>query len=239
MNALADLRFFASVPHTCSYLPEREARTVFVDPQQTKTNAAYSLLAQHGFRRSGDEIYTPHCDGCDECVSVRVDVQQFHLRRIHKRTLKRNADLSIDIAPARFDQQHFELYLRYQQARHGDSSMAEHDADEYRDFLLSSWSDTWLLEMRLDQRVLGVGVLDRLDDGWSCVYTFFEPDASARSLGGLAVLKAIEHARQTMQPWLYLGYWIADCTKMAYKDQYFPQQRLQHRVWQDWSGPKA
>ena len=120
MNALADLRFFASVPHTCSYLPEREARTVFVDPQQTKTNAAYSLLAQHGFRRSGEEIYTPHCDGCDECVSVRVDVQQFHLRRIHKRTLKRNADLSIDIAPARFDQDDFDQIVRSYDPRRTD-----------------------------------------------------------------------------------------------------------------------
>jgi leucyl-tRNA---protein transferase len=237
MNKLQELRFFASVPHACSYLPGREARTVFVDPEQQKTPAIYSALAKFGFRRSGDEIYAPHCNGCSECVSVRVPVTAFKPRRIHKRTAKRNADLDICIRPARYSEEHYRLYLDYQRARHADSSMAEHTEQDYRNFLLCTWSETWLIEMRAGDELLAVGVLDELDHGWSCVYTFFAPHAAARSLGTLAVLTAIEHARVTQRPWVYLGYWIADCDKMAYKDQFYPQQRLLERQWSDWNGP--
>ena len=131
----------------------------------------------------------------------------------HKRVLRRNSDLSEHRVAAVFSDEHFDLYRRYQQARHGDGSMAQHDADDYQSFLLSSWSDSSLLEMRLDGTLLAVTVIDHLEDGWSSVYTFFEPDEARRSLGIYAILRTIELTRAAALPWLYLGYWIAESPK--------------------------
>ncbi|MEM7407575.1 MAG: arginyltransferase [Pseudomonadota bacterium] len=232
---LEDIRFYATAYHACSYLPERSARSVFVDPHLPKSQPLYSRLATLGFRRSGDEIYIPHCEECRACIPVRVDARHFAPRRIHRRILRRNADVEQRIVPARYDETHFDLYRRYQQAKHPGGSMSDHTAQDYREFLLSHWAGTQLLELRAAGQLLAVSVLDPLNDGWSCVYTFFDVEASHRSPGVLAVLLAIEHTRQHGLPWVYLGYWIDGCQKMSYKAQYIPQQRLREGRWHDLS----
>lgn len=225
------LRFFETVQHPCSYLPGRWARTVVADPRFPADRSLYTLLSQHGFRRSGEHIYRPVCPGCDACVPVRLPVREFRPRRSQRRVARRNADLRLSLTPAAYHEEHFELYWRYQQARHGDGEMALHGPDDYRGFLLSNWCDTYLLEMRSAARLVGVGVLDRLEDGLSAVYTFFHPGESARSPGVLAVLAAIDEARRRGLDYLYLGYWIAECAKMAYKADYLPQERLRDGRW--------
>lgn len=237
MNSLENIRFYATGYHECSYLPERSARSVFVDPHLPKSQPLYSQLAALGFRRSGDEIYMPHCESCRACVPVRVDASRFEPRRIHRRILRRNADVDKRILPAHYDEEHFELYRRYQQSKHPGGSMSDHSPHDYREFLLSQWAGTQLLEVRVEGRLLAVGVLDPLSDGWSCVYTFFDPQAAHRSPGVLAVLLAIEQTRLDGLPWVYLGYWIEDCQKMSYKSQYVPQQRLREGRWHDLSSP--
>ena len=231
MTVPTELKFYATSQHDCGYLDGRRAVTIFADPEAKKSPRLYSSLARFGFRRSGDNLYVPHCGRCQACVPVRVDVDAFRPRRIHKRVLRRNSDLSEHRVAAVFNDEHFDLYRRYQQARHGDGSMAQHDADDYRSFLLSSWSDSSLLEMRLDGTLLAVAVIDHLEDGWSSVYTFFEPDESRRSLGIYAILRTIELTRAAALPWLYLGYWIAGSPKMAYKRDFVPQQHFAHGEW--------
>ena len=231
MSAHSELKFFATGQHECSYLENRQAVTVFADPEAPKTPALYSTLARFGFRRSGDDLYVPHCGACKACVPVRVDVDAFTPRRIHKRVARRNADLTEHLLPPVYDEEHFQLYRRYQMTRHAEGSMAQHSADDYRSFLLSSWSDSSLLEMRLAGELVAVAVIDHLEDGWSSVYTYFAPEAAKRSLGVYAILRTIDRTRKAGLPWLYLGYWIAESPKMAYKRDFVPQQHFADGHW--------
>lgn len=220
--------------HACSYLPGRWARTVVADPSFPADAALYARLADVGFRRSGDHIYRPMCPECEACVPVRLRAAGFKPRRSQRRIARTNRDLVCTFGPARFEIEHFALYSRYQGARHAEGEMALHDEDDYRGFLLSSWSNTELLEMRdTEGSLLAVAVVDVLEQGLSAVYTFFAPEASRRGPGVQALLVIIEEARRRELEWVYLGYWIAGCDKMSYKDQYRPQQHLIEGQWTD------
>lgn len=227
------LGFFLTPPHRCGYIPGRNAVTVFVDPRMRPTLATYSLLSQHGFRRSGDHVYRPKCPECAACVPVRIPVRDFLPRRMHRRTLRRNEDISITIREPVFQQEHFRLYERYLAARHAGGSMENPDPDGYLEFLTSSWSETQFCELRAGSQLMAVAVIDRLEDGLSAVYTFFDPDLPERSLGRYAILRQIELARAEGLDWLYLGYWIEDCRKMAYKTEFEP---LEYYVDGQWLG---
>ena len=227
------LHLLATSSHPCNYLAGREARTVVVDPYCTKDPALYTLLSRLGFRRSGADIYRPACARCTECVPVRIPVARFRPRRIHRRVLVRNRDLGVRILPARFDATHFALYRRYQSARHPGGGMDDPSPDHYRDFLTSAWCDTVFFEYSLDAVTLAVSVIDRLTDGLSCVYTFFDPDHERRSLGTFAILHAIDVARRSSLEWLYLGYYIADSPKMRYKGDFRPQERFVGGRWSE------
>ncbi|NKC13069.1 MAG: arginyltransferase [Gammaproteobacteria bacterium] len=231
------LRFFETILHPCSYLPGQRAKTVVADPSYPMTAHLYGVLAAYGFRRSGDNIYRPACPDCNACVPVRIPVARFKPKRSQRRVARKNADLSVQVLPAQYHEQHFNLYRRYQRARHGDGEMARHTPDDYIGFLMSDWCKTTLAEMRLDDELLAVAVLDELRDGLSAVYTFFEPSYSQRSLGVHAILWAIDEVQRRNGHWLYLGYWIGECEKMAYKNEYLPQERLRDGQWMEWNGP--
>jgi arginine-tRNA-protein transferase len=216
------LTFFATPPHPCSYLPEREATTVFADPRARIDTRVYSKLARHGFRRSGSHVYRPQCVSCAACVPVRVLVDEFVPRRNDLRTLRDNADLALVDRPAGFEAAHFDLYRRYIAARHPGGGMDNPEPSSYLAFLTTPWVRTRFLELRAAERLLAVAVVDELEDALSAVYTFFEPDAGPRSLGRYAVLREIELARARGMRWLYLGYWIEACAKMSYKAHFQP-----------------
>lgn len=226
-----DLLFYASPPHECSYLPEREAVTLFADPHRPMSRSLYTALADFGFRRSGKYVYRPRCPGCEACRPVRIPVAGFSPNRSQRRTLKRNRDLSITrVAPA-FSQEHYELYLRYIRQRHPGGGMDVDDPERYMEFLACDWAESWFVEFRLGGELLAVAVIDRLGDGLSAVYTFYAPEEAGRGLGTLAVLWQLEEARRQGLNWLYLGYWIEQSPKMAYKGRFRPLEMLEHGRW--------
>ncbi len=232
MNRQAgQLALYLSAPHACNYLDGQDAQSLFVDPQAPMSARLYDHLLQQGFRRSGRLVYRPRCPACSQCRSARVPVAAFQPRRRHRRVLRGNRDLRLVAVPPVFDDAHFALYQRYTRARHAGGGMAESTAQEYIDFLTTDWCDTEFLEIREDQRLLGVAVTDRLDSGLSAVYTFFDPDCPQRSLGTWAILAQIEHARTLGLPWVYLGYWIRDCGKMRYKTDFRPIELYDGRRW--------
>ena len=231
MTAPAQVRFFATPAHPCSYLPDRDATTVFLDPGYPKTPALYTALSRMGFRRSGAHIYRPRCSRCNACIPVRIPVARFRPRRIHRRVRSANRDITFRVRPARFEPQHFALYRRYISARHAGGGMDDPSPGQYRDFLTSKWCDTLFFEYSLDAGVVAVSVIDRLVDAFSCVYTFFDPAHVRRSLGTYAILHAIEVARRRSLQWLYLGYYIAESPKMRYKGDYRPQERFVDGRW--------
>jgi arginine-tRNA-protein transferase len=228
------LALYATPPQPCSYLHGRRATTIFVDPDAPREAGLYGRLSALGFRRSGQHLYRPGCEGCSACVPVRVEVARFAPRRCQRRTLRRNQDLLQRWEPAAFDGEHFELYRRYLRARHAGGGMDDPTPASFEGFLNAAWSETRFLELREPQsgRLLAVGVVDCMEEALSAVYTFFEPTEPGRSLGRLMVLLEIELAHALGLRWLYLGYWIRDCARMRYKIEYQPLDYFWGGRWQ-------
>jgi len=225
------LSFYATPMHECSYISGREAVTVFADPEFRKSTGLYSVLSRYGFRRSGQHIYRPRCPGCEACVPVRVPVRDFSPRRSQRRALQNNADLTVVPRMAAFHEEHFALYRRYLESRHKGGGMDDPSPKQYMEFLTSEWSQTVFYEFRWQGRLLGVTVADRLEDGLSAVYTFFDPSQGKRSLGVFAILWQISEARRQELDWLYLGYWIREASKMGYKTEYQPLEYFRDGRW--------
>ncbi|MCK5728139.1 MAG: arginyltransferase [Methylococcales bacterium] len=221
-----------SNPQKCSYLEDKTSQSAFVYPRFLLDSPLYSKLLVHGFRRSGNEVYSPRCSECAQCISCRIPVQSFKASRNQKRCLKKNNNTKVIIQAPVFKQQHFDLYLRYQQFKHPDSIMATTTSEEYIQFLSSDWCTTSFVEFFIDNQLAAVAVVDFLDQSLSAVYTFFEPSLSAYSLGVYAVLWQIEHAHQLNLTYVYLGYWVEQCQKMAYKTHYQPLEGFINQQWQ-------
>lgn len=229
-----DLRFFLTVPHDCSYLPDREATTLFLDPQEAPLPGVYDSLSLLGFRRSGRHLYRPHCEGCNACRSVRIPVERFEPNRTQRRVLRRNSDIQTRVVNASFNSRHYALYANYICHRHADGDMYPPSHEQYRTFLTLNESYAFLLEFTLGDELVAVAAFDQLEHGISAIYTFFatDPAFEKRSLGTLAILKLIEIARTQALPHLYLGYWIEECRKMNYKKHFSPVEVLSGRHWQ-------
>lgn len=226
------LRLLLSAPHPCSYLDEVQSSTLFVDPEAVTNADTYSQLVQQGFRRSGEHIYRPHCQNCQQCKAVRLPVTQFQPSRQQRRTWNRNSDLVTTVTTTPDRQEHLALFERYIRARHSGGGMDEMSGDASFEFLQSPWGSTLFYEFRDQQGVLlSVAVSDQLLSGLSAVYSYFEPNESKRSLGVMSVLWQVEQAKQMQLPFLYLGYWIPGCQKMSYKANYQPLQWFNGERW--------
>jgi len=222
---------YLSMPHPCSYLAGQLSTILFVDPQRLLEPGEYGHYVQHGFRRSGDLVYRPHCTACNACIPVRIPVRDFMPNRRQRRTWRRNEELMVIEKPARFEADHFALYQRYQAARHPDSGMNDADPQKYLGFLSSRQVDTIFCEIRRDQKLLGVAIADVLQDGLSAVYTFYDPDYPRLSLGSFSILWQIAETRRRDLQYLYLGYWITESPKMSYKINYQPLEAFRFGHW--------
>ncbi|WP_407354641.1 arginyltransferase [Luteimonas sp. R10] len=225
------LRLFHTGLHPCGYWPDRTARDLVLDPRDPRLAQFYPQALQWGFRRSGDIVYRPHCQGCRACVAVRIPVAAFRPDRGQRRCLARNADVEARVVPAERDDERLALYQRYLRARHPQGGMDGHGAAEFDQFLLGSWTQGRFLELRARQRLLAVAATDLTGDALSAVYTFYDPDEAARSPGTLAILRQIEWARREGRDHLYLGYWIAGHGKMDYKRRFRPLEAFDGRRW--------
>lgn len=217
INWLQHFRFLITPEHPCSYLEDQVATTLFVDPLEDMDVAKYSQLAERGFRRSGEHVYRPHCALCSECKLVRIRVNNFVPSRSQQRLLHKNQAIEMRWVLADFSEEHFSLYRAYMQQRHPGSSMDDDDPLHYTHIMQADWCTTRLAEFRLDDRLIAVAITDWLENGLSAVYTYFDPNLSGQSLGTFAILSQIESARQMDLEYVYLGYWIQACQKMAYK----------------------
>lgn len=234
------LSLYLSAEHPCGYLPRRQARSLFVDPDARLHPGIYGTLLAYGFRRSGGLVYRPRCDDCQACVPVRVPVARFRPRRSQRRVWKQTPGLQIRERAAIFHPEHYRLYCRYILDRHPDGEMATLSEQRYLAFLTCDWCDTRFVEFRLaDGRLLAVAVTDWIPGALSAVYTFFDPDLARLSPGVLAILWQIQAARDQGRTWLYLGYWVAGCRKMRYKTDYRPIQTLRAGRWREWGPGQA
>lgn len=230
-SSMRDLKVYTTYPHSCSYLEDKEATTLFVDPRQPVDKLLYSNLSLLGFRRSGSHIYRPHCTNCEACIPARIPVAEFEPRRGQKRTWKRNQDLRVRRSDHLRDAEAFELYCRYIELRHYDGDMYPPDREQYESFLNDAWDCTHYYRFYDGPKLIALAVVDELQDGLSAIYTFFDPECDKRSLGAFAILWQIERTRALGLDYLYLGYWIKGCKKMAYKSDYKPLELYIKNKW--------
>jgi arginyl-tRNA--protein-N-Asp/Glu arginylyltransferase len=228
------LQFYSTAPYTCSYLPDEKARSQVATPTHLINAEVYGELVRAGFRRSGVFTYRPHCDDCHACVPVRLPIARFTPNRSQRRSMNMHGELNELHArelPLGFFNEHYELYLRYQSARHAGGGMDQDSHEQYSHFLLQSRVDTRLVEFTENGVLRMISIIDVLNDGLSSVYTFYDPDVPSASYGTYNVLWQIAQCAANKLPYLYLGYWIRNSRKMAYKSNFQPIEGLFDGQW--------
>ena len=234
---LHKLQFYVTTPYQCGYLPNRQAQSLIASPQRLIDANVYNGLIAQGFRRSGKFAYRPHCESCQECIAVRVVLNEFAPKRYQKRAFKQHEHLSARLMPVGFHQSHFELYASYQALRHTEPAIDNQitqtdDAEQYRQFLCQSNIESLMIEFRdANNELKIVSVVDVVQDGVSAVYTFYNALDTKCSYGTFAIMWLSEWTKSLNLPYLYLGYWIKDSQKMAYKQQFTPQEKLTDGEW--------
>ena len=224
--------FYTTAPLPCPYVQGRTERKVVTELSGVSAESLHDRLSRGGFRRSHNIAYAPVCPNCNACVPIRIRAKDFVPNRTQKRIARLNADLTAAEVPPRATAEQFQLFQRYQQARHGEGDMASMSFYDYRAMVEDTPIDTCIIEFRdREGRLLGACLTDRLGDGLSAVYSFFSPDADARSLGTQAILCLIERVTLLGLPHVYLGYWVQESRKMAYKSKFRPSEILRNGQW--------
>jgi leucyl-tRNA---protein transferase len=229
-------QFYLTAPSPCPYLTGKEERKVFTHLVGERATELNNILTHGGFRRSQSIAYRPACEGCRSCVSVRVLVGEFRPTRSMRRIARRNVDVVSEMRLPAPSSEQYSIFRGYLDSRHRDGGMADMTVLDYAMMVEDSHVETRIVEYRRAEshhagELIAVALTDVLDDGLSMVYSFFEPDESARSLGTFMVLDHIARARRLGLAYVYLGYWVRGSGKMDYKSRFLPQERLMPEGW--------
>ncbi|MBS0638941.1 MAG: arginyltransferase [Acetobacteraceae bacterium] len=224
--------FYTTAPLPCPYVPGRTERKVVTEIVGPDADGLHDRLSRAGFRRSHNIAYAPVCPSCQACVPIRIPVDGFQPDRTLRKILKANEGLDGYRVPARATAEQFHLFQRYQQARHGDGDMASMSFYDYRAMVEDTPIETFIVEFRdRSDRLVSACLTDKLVDGFSAVYSFFDPNMARNSLGTHAIMWLIERARAIGLTYVYLGYWVPESRKMAYKARFRPSEVLSGGVW--------
>src|SRR5262245_28073529 len=232
--------FYVTAPQPCPYLPGRLERKLFTHLTHEKSPVLVDNLLRGGFRRSQNIAYMPYCAGCHGCVSVRVLVDKFELSRSMRRVLEANRDLVPHRLQATPTSEQYSLFRAYIDERHADGGMADMSVLDYAMMVEDSIIDTFMTEYRPAPPAAGgktrpplvaAALCDRLSDGISMVYSFYDPEAHRRGLRTYRTPDPTAHAQRLGLPYGYLGYWIKGSAKMSYKQRFQPQERLTSGGW--------
>lgn len=224
--------FYTTAPLPCPYVPGRTERKVVTEIAGPDAEALHDRLSRAGFRRSHNIAYAPVCPACSACVPIRIDARNFTPTRTQRRIARGNEGIEGFEVPARATAEQFALFQRYQQARHGEGDMATMSFYDYRAMVEDTPIETMVVEFRDgEDRLVGACLADRLGDGLSAVYSFFAPALDRQSLGTYTILWLVERARALGLPYVYLGYWVPESRKMAYKARFRPSEILAGGAW--------
>ncbi|MDP0928403.1 arginyltransferase [Paracoccus onubensis] len=242
-------QFYVTAPQPCPYLHGRAERKLFTALQGENAPELNNTLSRQGFRRSQNVLYRPSCESCVACMSARIRVADFTPSRTQRRLLRRDGGLSrINMTPWATEEQ-YELFRSYLDCRHADGGMADMDVFEFAAMIEETPVQTRIIEYRCDgadpeklakgdDHLAAVCLTDVLDDGLSLVYSFYDPQLQAASLGTYMILDHIEIARGAGLPYVYLGYWVPGSRKMDYKARFSALEIYKGGVWQRLGKPE-
>jgi len=225
-----DYQFGITQTFTCNYLPEEEERLLVAVDERLHNTKQYSWLMENGFRRSGDQVYRPHCINCSACKSIRVISKRFTLSKSQKRLLNKNKSYIVKVSQESKDI-YYNLYENYINTIHKDGSMFPANKAQYETFTKSNVTEQIFIETWDNDILISVAVTDVLVDSLSAVYTFYHPDYRTKGLGVFSILNQIKLTNDYNKQFLYLGYQIDSCQKMNYKNKYYPYQELIENSW--------
>ena len=213
------IEFKKSISFPCSYLEDKTEKRLYLNLKKNENNKLLiSELTKNGFRRSHEHMYIPFCEGCNACIPSRINIRDFKFSKSNLRVIKFNSDLSLKKSFSNNSQQHYELFKNYCFERHESSQMIDMNIKEFNNFFFESKNKNQIFDLvDSSDNLLGAILVDILNDGYSAVYSFFDPLKSKRSLGKLLILKLVNELKIINKPFLYLGYWIKSSQKMLYK----------------------
>jgi arginine-tRNA-protein transferase len=225
------MKFGLTQQFSCSYLPDKEEQLLVLAEEGIPSVQQYEVLISAGFRRSGEQIYRPHCPSCHACQAIRIPSSSFVPSKSQKRVLSRNQDIKVIVSDTD-SADYYPLYEQYINQRHDDGSMYPATPEQYKSFMCSQWTTPLFIEFHVAGKLIGVAVTDNLNRSLSALYTFFAPDLTQRSIGTFAILQQIALAQRINKTYLYLGYQVDACKKMSYKRNFYPHERFFSDKWQ-------
>lgn len=226
---MSSLKFGLSAPFQCGYLPEQSEQLLVYADEEPISAELYTVLQAQGFRRSEHFVYRPHCGECKQCQPIRVEVDKVKLSRSQKRVRNKNDHLLVRLTERQGD--YYPLYQKYVNTIHKDGIMYPATTEQLSSFSQCSWLPQYFIEVYDQDKLIAVAICDITLDGLSAVYSFYDPDYQSQSLGTFLIIKQIEIATLLRKEFLYLGYFIKDCTKMNYKNKFTPYQIFQNGFW--------
>jgi leucyl-tRNA---protein transferase len=224
----------------CPYLSGRIAELPLRIPARRLERDEFDQRLENGDRRQGIFLYRTACPSCNACEPIRIEVAEFVPSRSQRRAWARgNHEIRTEIGEPIADEERVSLYNRHKQLRGLSGGREDIDLRGYREFLVMTCCETIELRYRVHGRLIGIALADRGERGLSAVYCFYDPAAESLGVGTYSILKQIELCKTWGIKYLYLGLYIAECTKMAYKAHFLPHERLVDGAWQRVEGSRG
>ncbi len=215
----------------CSYLEEKEQTTHYKVIENASAHSNQELI-ERGFRRFGKMYFRPICEDCNECQSIKIDVENFIFSKSAKRIMKKASNIQSYIQKPTLSEAHLELFEKYHLHMHAkkgwdySKTTPEH---YYNSFVTGHENFGYEVVYFFEKKLIGVDLIDLLDDGVSSIYFYYDPDFAKYSLGKLSLYNQIKYAKNANKKWIYLGYYVKECPSLSYKAAYKPYLTLDGR----------
>ncbi|MBN2815382.1 MAG: arginyltransferase [Campylobacterales bacterium] len=227
MNILKEF----SLNDKCSYLKNLEQTTHYKVINNCSALECQELI-ERGYRRFGKMYFRPICPDCNECQSIKIDVDNYKFSKSARRVMRKAEHITSYIQQPTITKEHLQLFEKYHLYMK-DKKGWEHNkttADHYySSFVLGHENFGYEILYYDNERLIAVDLIDILEDGISSIYFYYDPDYAYLSLGKLSLYNQIQYAKETQKKWIYLGYYVAECPSLSYKKEYKPYLTLQGR----------
>ena len=221
---------FCTLDYDCAYINGKKVRMnyKYVKRSNIEFNSA---VIERGWRRFGNYYFYPICNGCNECKSLRIDVDNFKPSKSQRKSINRNKNTTYVIQTPTVTKEHVDLYNKYHAWRSKKSGWKEHSditrMEYYENFAEGAFDFGKEVLYYIDNKLVGVDLIDITNDGISSIYFYYDPDYERNSLGVFSLIKQVEFAKVLGKKWIYLGYWVDGCRSFEYKTKFKPLEVLE------------